>query len=183
MTDRGVWTQTRSGRAFYPQNPLPEDIDLQDIAHALSNLCRFSGHTRRFYSVAEHSVLVSQHVPPEHAMQALLHDATEAYLVDVPKPIKPLLVGYEELEHKVWLAVAAHFNVPVEMHQAVKDADVAVLLAEKDQLLGPSPRQWYETDIKPANTGEIQCLAPREAKYLFLSRFAVLHGARMKEVA
>lgn len=181
--NRGVWTQTRTGRAFYPQNPLPEDVCIEDIAHALGNLCRFSGHTKRFYSVAEHSVIVSQHVPPEHALQALLHDATEAYLVDIPKPIKGLLGGYAELENKVWAAVAEHFKVPFEMHPTVHHADVAVLLAEKDQLLGPSPRQWYETDIKPANTGELACYPPREAKYFFLRRFTELVGARHKDSA
>lgn len=183
MGDRGVWTQTRTGRAFYPQSPLPEDICIEDIAHALGNLCRFSGHTRRFYSVAEHSVHVSTQVPPEHALQALLHDATEAYLVDVPKPIKPLLIGYAELEAKVWAAVAAHFELPAEMHPTVHAADVAVLLAEKDQLLGPSPRQWYETDIQPARLGELPCYAPREAKYFFLRRFTELIGARHKDAA
>lgn len=134
-------------------------------------------------SVAEHSVHVSTQVPPEHALQALLHDATEAYLVDVPKPIKPLLIGYAELEAKVWAAVAAHFEVPAEMHPAVHAADVAVLLAEKDQLLGPGLRQWYGTDIQPARLGELPCYAPREAKYFFLRRFTELIGARHKDAA
>ena len=171
---RGPWIQTRSGKAFHPLDPRPEDIELADVAHALANLCRYGGHSRRFYSVAEHSVHVSRFVPREHAMQALLHDATEAYLVDVPKPIKPLLGGYDEIEASVWRAVAKRFLVPEELHESVHHADVAVLLAEKEQLLGPSPMPWYETTIEPAETGELLCLPPREAKYLFLTRFAEL---------
>ena len=170
----GDWIQTRSGVAFYPLDPRPEDVHLEDIAHALSNLCRFSGHCKRFMSVAEHSVNVSRVVPPEHALQALLHDATEAYLVDVPGPIKPMLAGYAEIEAAVWLAIAERFGVPSALHQSVKDADTAVLLTEKGQLLGPSPGAWLDTEITPAPLGELACMSPREAKYTFLHRFIEL---------
>lgn len=171
------WIQTRTGVAFYPLAPRAVDIRIEDIAHALSNLCRFGGHCRRFLSVAEHSVNVSRFVPEEYALQALLHDATEAYLVDVPKPIKPLLFGYEEIESKVWAAVAERFGVPVEMHESVHRADIAVLLAEKEQLLGPSPMPWL-IDGQAAPTGELACFAPHDARTLFMDRFAVLTGGR-----
>jgi hypothetical protein len=85
---RGDWMQTFTGRAFYPLDPRPEDIDPVDIAHALSLICRYGGHSSRFYSVAEHCVLMSHAVAPEHALWALLHDATEAYLGDMIRPLK-----------------------------------------------------------------------------------------------
>ncbi len=80
---RGDWIQVRSGRKFHPLDPRPEDVDINDIAHALSNLCRFTGHCTDFYSVAQHSVIASQIVPPASALAALLHDASEAYMGDI----------------------------------------------------------------------------------------------------
>src|SRR5437868_2917508 len=124
LTDRkGGWMQTSSGVAYYPLDPLPGDINIEDIAHALSNLCRFGGHCRRFYSVAEHSILVSRVVPRQHALQGLLHDATEAYMVDVPRPLKVELDNYARIEDLNWRCIAAVFGVPYEMHESVKRAD------------------------------------------------------------
>ena len=85
---KGDWIQTFTGRAFYVLDPRPEDVDIEDIAHALSMQCRFAGHCREFYSVAQHSVTASWLVPPEDALWGLLHDAAEAYVVDLPRPIK-----------------------------------------------------------------------------------------------
>src|SRR5271156_4912831 len=81
-----AWIQTFTGKKFYPFNPKPQDIDIRDIAHALSNICRFTGHTKRFYSVAEHSRNVAKLVPAHMKLQALLHDASEAYLCDIARP-------------------------------------------------------------------------------------------------
>src|SRR5271165_7548492 len=85
---KGDWIQTYTGRVMYPLDPRPEEINIIDIAHALSNLCRFTGHVRTFYSVAEHSVRVSQHCDPKDALWGLLHDASEAYLADMSRPMK-----------------------------------------------------------------------------------------------
>ena len=86
QTSSGIITFT--GKIIDPINPDPEDIDIRDIAHSLSQQCRFTGHTSEFYSVAEHSVLVSEAVPARDAALGLMHDATEAYLADLAKPIK-----------------------------------------------------------------------------------------------
>jgi hypothetical protein len=166
---RGNWLQTWSGRQFWPLDPRPEEIHIGDIAHALSNACRYGGHCNRFYSVAEHSVLVSQVVPPEHALIALLHDATEAYCVDVPRPLKPALSGYKAIEHGIWLAVAARFGLPGGMPNEVKAADNAVLLAEQAQIMKAPPAPWC-TQGEPAAV-TILCLPPMEARALFLRRF------------
>jgi len=85
------YIQTLSGKKFSYQFATADDIDIEDIANALSNICRFAGHLPEFYSVAQHSVLVSQIVPPEFAFEALMHDAAEAYCQDIPAPLKALL--------------------------------------------------------------------------------------------
>lgn len=177
MSERiGGWIQTRTGIAFYPADPRPEEIHIEDVAHALSNLCRFAGHVKRFYSVAEHSYWVSTLVPPEFALEALLHDATEAYLVDLPKPIKDMLPSYKGLETLVREQVAKKFGIPFHQSPCVHDADMSMLLAEKDQLLGTAPQDWkpYFKQWEPANVGELPCWSPREAKKMFLERFVVL---------
>lgn len=176
MTRRGDWMQTASGLAFWPMDPRADEVRLFDIAHSLSNLCRYNGHTKRFYSVAEHSVLVSQVVPRQDALAGLLHDATEAYCADVPRPLKAYLVGYSTIEHRVWEAVAEHFGLPIALPASVKEADNTVLLAEKAALLGESPHPWtWASDIKPADV-EIRCWTPDEARSAFIGRFGELVG-------
>src|SRR5690606_29748913 len=97
-TRKGDWMQTFTGRRFWPLDPRPDEICIEDIAHALSMQCRYAGHCLSFYSVAEHSVLLSQHVAEPFRRWALLHDASEAYLVDVPRPIKGDLSNYRAVE-------------------------------------------------------------------------------------
>jgi hypothetical protein len=101
----GDWIQTYSGRQFWPLDPRVEDVHLEDIAHALSNVCRYTGHVREFYSVAEHSVHVSWSCEPEDALWGLLHDASEAYLADMARPVKqnmPVYVAAERLVPWCW---------------------------------------------------------------------------------
>lgn len=117
---------------FY--KPDPAEIDIRDIAHALANTPRFSGHTSRFYSVASHSISVACMVPPQHKLQALLHDATEAYLTDMPTPFKRLLPDYTRLEQRVWSAICAKFGIDETLHETVKTADKACLMKEADVL-------------------------------------------------
>ncbi len=172
----GDWMQVHSGRAYWPLSPKAEDVDIHDIAHALSMMCRYGGHTSFFYSVAEHSVLVSTQVPPEVAMQALLHDATEAYCGDVVRPLKQNLTGYDAIEDLNWRVIAERFGVPYGMHPSVKQADNAVLLAEKGALLKESPIPWYwAKDLKPADV-RIYGHSPTLAKGVFLARFKELGG-------
>lgn len=171
-TRKGNWMQTYLGVQFWPLDPRANEINIVDIAHALSNMCRYAGHCKKFYSVAEHSVLVSHLVPPKDALAGLLHDATEAYLVDVPRPIKGYLGGYHEFEHTLWVAVAEAFNLSVDLPESVKVADNAILLAEAEQIMGPKPAPWNipgeMADVK------IECLSPSKAKRLFLNRFVEL---------
>lgn len=169
----GNWMQTYSGSQFWPLDPRPEEIEIEDIAHALSNTCRFAGHCERFYSVAEHSVYVSRMVPPHMRLMGLLHDASETYVVDVPRPLKPSLVGYKEIENKVWEAIAARFGLSSVMPPEIKVADNAVLLAERDQIMKPEAAPWC-LDGTPAPV-TIECLSPQDAELLFLREFGRLN--------
>lgn len=162
-----------SGRNFYPQSVTLDMIDIQDIAHALSNLCRFGGHPRRFYSVAQHCVLCAgQAKTPAQALATLLHDATETYLVDVPRPIKPLLKGYQELESDLAAMIEIRFGLPIgSMEQPdIKEVDSRMLLTEATQLLGlSSPAEWGYT-LDPYDI-EIVPWTPDLAKDAFLEAF------------
>lgn len=171
---RGDWMQTYSGKRYFPMDPRPEDIDPVDIAHALSLLCRYGGHIDRFYSVAEHCVKLSYTVPPELALQALLHDATEAYVVDVPRPVKRYLADYRMVEDKVWKAIAIHFGVPVELDMAVKEHDTRILLNERQVLMrNAEVGAWSMDGMKPLDT-TIDGWPPAEAEARYLARLKEL---------
>src|ERR1035441_7163695 len=131
---------TFSGIRFWPLLPNPADIRIEDIAHALSNQCRFGGHAREFYSVAEHCVRVSQHCRPEDALRGLLHDASEAYLSDVPAPIKelPQFEAYRAAERSLQGTIAIRFGLSAEQPRSVTEADRAVLGIEIRDLLRPT---------------------------------------------
>lgn len=133
--DRGDWMQLYSGKRYHPLDPRVEDIDPVDIAHALSMLCRYGGHITRFYSVAEHCVLMSLAVPQEDALAALLHDATEAYVVDVPRPVKRYIPDYKAIEARVWSAIAQRFGIAEELPDSVHDADNRILRNESSVLM------------------------------------------------
>lgn len=152
MIRRGDWIQTYTGKAFYPLDPLPSEVCLYDIAHALSHLCRYGGHVRRFYSVAEHSVLMAawflRQGERDLAKWALMHDAAEAYLVDVPRPIKAALPEYRNIEAAIMRAVCSRFGLPVEEPPQVKEADTRILTDEARALMAPPPMPWA-TDREP----------------------------------
>jgi hypothetical protein len=169
MERNGEWMQTITGRKFWPIDPRPEDICIEDIAHALSMMCRFNGHCNKFYSVAEHSVLVSRTVPSEHALWGLLHDAPEAYIADIVKPAKPYIEGYDAAESRLMGAVCDAFGLDRSEPQAVKIADCAVLADEAEQIMGPHPDDW-SLPFDP--TGQsIVGYSPKEARQLFLDRY------------
>jgi uncharacterized protein len=171
-----TWITTYTGKHFFALEPNPDDIDIQDIAHALSNVSRFVGHCREFYSVAQHSVLVSQHCKPEHALYGLCHDMSESYLNDVPTPLKqtPIFEGYRKAEHHLQSMIYAKFGMAAVEPDDVKVADQRVLATEMRDLMPPSATRWkiaeQALDIK------IEPLLPQQAKQLFLQRFYELTG-------
>ena len=185
----GNWMQTQSGRAYWPTDPRIEDIDIVDIAGALSRICRFGGHLKDcydHYSVAEHCIHVSRLVPREHALAGLLHDATEAYTGDVVRPLKQELTGYKRIEYRNWLLIARKFGLAEELPECVHHADVAMLFAEHEVLLEPSPLPgWGMGLVTPivASRGMIGPLSRRRAKWQFLERFNELCPEQAVEIS
>jgi hypothetical protein len=166
-----AWIQTYSGRRFNPTNPYPDAIVIQDIAHALSMQCRFSGHTKKFYSVAQHSVLVSYICDSRDALWGLMHDASEAYLVDVPRPLKQSgkFDTYLEFEAKMQNAICKRFGLPMQEPPSVKMADTKLLATEARDLMSPLHADWVQrTDPLPFI---IEPWGPDKAKDMFMKRF------------
>jgi len=170
---QGDWIQTFTGIQFWPLDPRPEEIRIEDIAHALSLQCRFAGHCERFYSVAEHSVRVSLAVPEVDALWGLLHDAAEAYLVDLPRPIKRWCeMGrlYREIEDNLMLSICQAFGLSAEQPASVKSADVVLLVTEKRDLMKMPPKPWEDTaEPLPESIYPYTSLC---AEQWFLDRFA-----------
>lgn len=170
----GQWLQTQSGRRFYPLDPRPSDIHTPDIAHALSLLCRYGGHLDRFMSVAEHCVLMSEAVAPEHALAALLHDATEAYVVDMPRPIKAYLPEYRALEDRVWTVIAMRFGLELELPAEVKEADNRIILTERRALMRNAEEWAADRDGTVPLPVKVRGWAPAEAEMRYLARLSEL---------
>lgn len=179
-TRRGDWMQLYSGKQFWPMDPRSDEVDIEDIAHSLSMQCRYAGHCVKFYSVAEHSVHIAgwlyvRGYTSDEVMAGLLHDATEAYLVDVPRPVKPFLAGYKEAEQSVWEAVAARFEIPAEMPAIVKEVDSRIIGDERANMRHCAA-DWYATG-EPLGI-ELQYWSPAEAEARFLDRFRTVERAR-----
>lgn len=139
--------RTYTGKFVDPFNLRPEDVCIEDIAHALSHQCRFAGHTKRFYSVAEHCYEVMMCLPSGPLrIYGLLHDASEAYLIDLPTPIKDQLPEYKEAEHRAMLAVAEAFKLEPNFfqHPDVKAADKELLEFEWQKIV--TSDQWISKD-------------------------------------
>ena len=174
---RGNWMQTYTGGKFYPLAPKAEDVQPRDIAHALSLICRYGGHVLRFYSVAEHCLLLSHAVKPEHALWALLHDATEAYVGDMVRPLKLDMPAYCEAEDRVMVAVAERFGLEgTTMPAEVKAADTRILLDERAAVLRPTADTWQQDGLEPLGVN-VQGLPPTVVESLYLARLTELTGA------
>ena len=172
--DENAWIQTYTGKKFCPLHIKSEDICIEDIAHALSLQCRFSGHCNKFYSVAQHSVLVSSFCSESERLHGLLHDASEAYIADICAPLKCLdqLTGYRELEAIIQTAIYSKFRLDPIGPSGVKRADQTVLSIEARSLMSRVLSGWQlSLPILPL---EIIPLLPTEAENLFLSTFCAL---------
>lgn len=173
-SSRGSWILTNSGRHIDLPNPNPEAIAIGDIALGLSRECRFSGQTRSFYSVAQHSVLTSLIVPQEFALEALLHDATEAYLRDLPSPLKRLVPGYARIEQVFDRVLRKCFGLPEEMSPPVHQADRILLATEKRDLMPDDRTPWPILEGVEPLPERIVPWTPERSMGLFLRRFAEL---------
>lgn len=179
-----TWIQTYTGRKFDPTNPEPEDVDIVDIAHALANNCRFTGHTHKHYSVGQHSVLGSYIVPPEYALHFLLHDASEAYLSDISKPVKRVLPDYREMEWKVQWAIMEKFGLNGKLPGVVKLVDSLMCFTEKRDLMGKEPADWGCPPYIARCVFHARRIRPWPiwyTKFRFLLRFCAITGRPVRE--
>lgn len=167
---------TYDGSFFDFHNPTNFSFDIETIAHALSNICRYGGHSNRFYSVAEHSILVSEVVPAKLALCGLLHDASEAFVGDMPSPLKALCQSYRDIEDKVHEAICAQYNLPFPFPSDIKLADKMVYRAERDQVTCVPDTLWH-TEIAKAKV-VVMCYPPEEAKFRFMERYRELTEPR-----
>ena len=167
---------TFSGIRFWPLLPNPADIRIEDIAHALAHQCRFGGHAREFYSVAEHSVRVSQLCRPEDALWGLLHDASEAFLTDVPAPLKelPQFEAYRAAERRLQRTIATRFGLAPEQPESVGDTDRTILRVEIRDLLTSINASQSKRAPQKDKLAITAPWPPRVAKARFLSRFREL---------
>lgn len=178
MSRNGDWFLSSRGNKIYPLDFQIEDVDIEEIAHSLSNICRFGGHCRSFYSVAQHSTIVAQSVSKEFALVGLLHDATEAYVGDMIRPLKTqkCMSGYRELEDSIRAVICMKFNIPIMLPDEVYYMDSAVLLAEKRDLLITHDHEWQFPQCKypaicPFPETPIVPMLPNQAKKEFLDYY------------
>lgn len=166
----GDWSQCWSGKRFYPLDPRPEDVTLFDIAQSLATISRYNGHCG-FYSVAEHSVLVSRMVPPEDALHGLLHDASEAYTGDLTRPMKRNLKGssFFEIEEQISKLIYRKAGISEELPESVKLADSQICIIEREDL-HPRADEWDLPYPRPDDV-EIRQMPPEVARTAFIERF------------
>ena len=175
---RGAVMQTYSGIEFWPLDPRPDEILIEDISHGLARECRYGGHTLRHYSVAEHAVIVSLLVEPEYARQALLHDCSEAYTRDLIRPIKhlPELAAFRAVENNLEREIFAKFGVLCtdESNRAVKEVDDRILVDEVRTFMRRPEMYAKRLAHTEGYNIVITGLAYEPARELFISRFVDL---------
>lgn len=174
------WIQTYTGFEFWPLDPRPQDINIYDIAHALSLKCRWTGHCRKFYSVAQHSVMMSYYGPKmEHKRQALFHDAAEAYLPDVSSPIKKELKGFQEIENYLLGMIFEVLGISWPLDPVIHKLDVMMRATEKRDLMSGQlhDRIWCCEGVQTF-ADEIIPWSPEESEESFLERYYELGGVK-----
>ncbi len=182
VSHKGPTIMLASGKRFDLLDPASSEFDIEDIAHGLAHVCRYAGQCRRFYSVAEHSLLVSETVE-EFALEALMHDAAEAFIGDITRPLKQLLPDYKAIELAIEQTISERFGLWPEAKSVIKEADLRVLAAEQRQIMAEGCADWAdEAGIVPAEI-IVQGLMPMEAKEQFLRRFRHLVGAPNRQRA
>lgn len=183
MSRSGDWIATFTGVKWFITDPDPADVRLADIAHALSLICRYGGHCRQFYSVAQHSLIVAaavqQEFPAERdlVLHALLHDATEAYVGDMVRPLKLSMPEYKALENRTEIVIAAGLGLPPlsDEHRAIiKHFDDVALMTERRDLVNHCGHEWTPRALPlPMRIGVV---SPQVAEDLFLSEYQFLSG-------
>lgn len=170
-----MYIQTYTGKKFYFLNPDIDAIDIRDIAKALGKTCRFGGMCDPFYSVAEHLYHISYMVPNHHIKEAFMHDASEAYVGDIPKPLKRILAPLiDPIEDHILEVVYAKYGISYPLPPSVKLADLQMLYWERHEVMGPSEDEWEDLkglDPPISMKPDIQGWSHQEASAKFLDRF------------
>lgn len=179
-----AYIATFTGKQFFLLEPKLEDIDIFDIAHALSLQCRWTGHVKYHYSIAQHSVYCSLIGPENEAFERLMHDASEAYMGDMNRPLKHYTEAgpaYRKQEAVIQSAICQRFGLAQVEPPSVHLADNAMLYAEKEQIMGykfEEAENWerYHDDYpRPI----ISKWTPEYAEVMFLKQFELLHKGRI----
>jgi hypothetical protein len=175
MERKGDWIETYSGVKFYPLDPRPEDVKLEDIVHALSHQCRFGGHCKQFYSVAQHSLMVSRILKamgagPLVQLYGLIHDFAEAYVIDVPRPLKQLIPQLKEIEEKVFTVILEAFDIskPNEWQQEQVNEVDNIVLDWEASALDKNKNGWAN---RPVFNAELRDVNPEEVKQELMEEF------------
>jgi len=202
MSERhGDWIKTFTGKTIYPLDFRVEEVDIIDIAHSLSQICRFTGHTRTFYSVAQHSVLVAENLefPSDFDFEkiestkkmALLHDAQEAYIGDISRPLKRSLKSIFDFDNIEWLIQETIFNLFIpnwrkfkeeqveKMFEIIKVSDNNLLYSEGEDLMEGGTKDWHDASGIKFLEDKIIPMSPKLAKLVFLNKFEQLFGIKV----
>jgi hypothetical protein len=172
----GFYIRTFMGYQFFWHRIKENEYDIRDIAHALSMNCRWTGHVKRFYSVAEHCYYASMQAPDPHKLGALLHDASEAYVHDMPSPLKWFLAekgftAMKDLEDEIDETIFKRFGVPYPVDPAIKLVDQRLLATEHRDLM---PENSERKAMKEPYVFPVMCYSPEMAEQLYLKRFQEL---------
>ena len=181
----GDWQLTYTGRQLWASDPRPGDFMIEEIAHNLSLICRFAGSVAVAYPVSSHLVMVSDIVRNlggtlEEQLQALLHDATESVISDIPAPLKRFLPQVKAAEQRIWRAMAKQFKIPAKMSPLVKQADRIALITERRDLFQPSEHRWAGYDAVQPIAARVRIMSAKAAEKSFLERY---HHLRAKIAA
>lgn len=171
-TRPGQYKETYTGKKFYVLDVRPDDICMRDIAHSLSLQCRYNGHCKQFYSVAEHSILIALHAWNEghgfeDVMRALLHDAVEAFIGDIPKPVKLSIPALMEAEDRIEAHIMDKYKLPRDKADWLNDYDYRITIDERLVIMNDSNNVWGHESLKPLGV-KIRCMEPEDAEFEFL---------------
>lgn len=172
---------TIEGEYFDFTSPETSKYSIYAIAHALAHICRFGGHTRKFYSVAQHCVMLSYIVPPEHALAGLLHEAGEPFAGDMPAPLKMLLPEYKAIEKNIEACVLERFGLDRTLPACIKHADYVMLATEQRDLMNNrSGEVWSSTNGIQPLAQKIRPWPIWWARLRFIWRYKQLTRARQR---
>lgn len=167
------WIETNSHETYFYGKRNPENINILDIAHGLSNLCRYSGQCNYFYSVAQHSCIVHDVAPIHLKAIGLFHDAAEAYISDIPRPVKNIVPEIKKLERKIQIEVSERFKLTFPWSSQIEILDSQLMLREA-QLLFDGGVSWTVEGLPPLEINIPSFWSPKRAKREFLFRYEVL---------